>query len=69
MTYYCPVCMNRIIVERVNVVVEGDSKTITIEGVCEKCGAKYTLTKRTHLKTGLPWRCRYPALKTALFKT
>lgn len=55
--------MGRVRVERVNVVVEGDLKTITIEGVCEKCGAKYTLTRRIYLKTGLQWRCRYPALR------
>jgi lysyl-tRNA synthetase class I len=65
MTYYCPICMGRVIVERVNVVVEGDLKTVTVEGACEKCGAKYTLTKKMHLKTRLPWRCEHPALKTA----
>ena len=57
---HCPVCTGRIRVERVNVTVEGDLKTTTIEGVCEKCGAKYTLVKRMYLKTGLPWRCRRP---------
>jgi C4-type Zn-finger protein len=59
-TLYCPVCLGRIRVERVNVTVEGDEKTITVEGVCEKCGAKYTLTKRIYLKTGRPWRCGRP---------
>jgi lysyl-tRNA synthetase class I len=66
MTHYCPVCTGRVIVERINIVVENDSKIVTIEGACEKCGAKYTLTKRIHLKTKLPWRCRYPAFKTAM---
>jgi C4-type Zn-finger protein len=58
MTYYCPVCMGKVRVERVNVVVEGDLKTITIEGVCEKCGAKHTLTRRLYLRTELKWRAR-----------
>jgi C4-type Zn-finger protein len=60
MTLYCPVCLGRIRVERVNVTVEGDLKTTTIEGVCEKCGAKYTLTKRLYLRVEQKWRTRRP---------
>jgi len=51
-TYYCPVCMGRVRVKRVNVIVEGDTKTTVIEGVCEKCGAKYTLTSQSVLEEG-----------------
>lgn len=58
-THYCPACMGRVRVERVNVIVEGDTKTIVIEGVCEKCGAKYTLTSRVYLKrVEPPWRAK-----------
>jgi C4-type Zn-finger protein len=59
-TLHCPVCLGRIRVERVNVTVEGDLKTTTIEGVCEKCGAKYTLTKRLYLRVEQKWRTRRP---------
>jgi hypothetical protein len=52
--------MGRVIVERVNVVVEGDLKTVTIEGACEKCGAKYTHTMKVHLKGDVKWRARHP---------
>lgn len=53
-THYCPVCGGRVRVERVNVVVEGATRITVIEGVCEKCGAKYTLTSRVYLKA--EWR-------------
>jgi C4-type Zn-finger protein len=55
-TYYCPVCGGRVRVERVSVVVEGAAKTTVIEGVCEKCGTKYTLTSRVYLKS--EWRAK-----------
>jgi hypothetical protein len=58
--------MGRVRVERVNVVVEGDLKTTTIEGVCEKCGVKFTLTNKVYLKKERPWHTRHPALRMVL---
>jgi C4-type Zn-finger protein len=63
-TLHCPVCLGRIRVERVNVTVEGDEKTITVEGVCEKCGAKYTLTRKIYLRVG-PKYAKHPYLAVA----
>jgi hypothetical protein len=47
-------------VERVSVTIEGDVEVIVLEGTCEACGAKYTLTKRIYLRAKLPWRCVRP---------
>jgi DNA-directed RNA polymerase subunit RPC12/RpoP len=60
MTLYCPACGGRVRVEHVSVTIEGDLKTTVIEGVCEKCGAKYTLTKRLYLVSELKWRAGHP---------
>jgi C4-type Zn-finger protein len=51
----CPACGRRAVkVERVSVTIEGDVEVVVMEGACEVCGAKYTLTKRIYLKTGHP---------------
>jgi predicted Zn finger-like uncharacterized protein len=59
-TLHCPNCTGRIRVEHVDVTIEGDLKTTVIEGVCEKCGAKFTLTSKVYLKKEGPWRSRRP---------
>ena len=64
--YICPNCGRRAVkIEKVNVTVEGDFEVIVLEGTCEACGAKYTLTKRFYLRAKLPWRCVRPGLAIA----
>jgi hypothetical protein len=52
--------MGRVRVERVDVTVEGDTKTTVIRGVCEKCGTEYTLTKREYTGRNAKWHTRRP---------
>lgn len=62
----CPACGRRAVkVERVSVTIEGDVEVVVMEGACEACGAKYTLTKRMYLKAEPSWRCKRPELAIA----